>query len=258
MRPVIRTVIFDIDGTMYDYDACDPIATGAVQEYCREKLGIGRDRFYQSLSVAGRVVQQRIGYRCASVHNRLLRYQCMMELWETPLFPHVQTMHRIYWNTMLDRMKPFPGLAEWMASLKEKGIRIGVGTNMTAELQYRKLERLGVSAYVDWIVSSEEAGVEKPDAKFFAQCREKSGMDPEECLFIGDSLKGDVVPALACGMRAVLFAPEAPEAAGGQICRAVRETDGGREKDWHKAVDAEGRTYGVVSSFEDLCRAGIS
>lgn len=231
---MIRTVIFDIDGTMYDYDTCDPLATGAVQRYCQEQLGIGEEKFYQSLSTAGRLVRQRIGYRCASYHNRLLRYQCMMELWGTPLFPHVQEMHRIYWDTLYENMRPFDGLAAWMRSLKERGIRIGVGTNMTAEIQYRKLELLGVSEYVDWIVSSEEAGVEKPDAKFFSQCREKSGFKPDECLFVGDSLKGDVAAALACGMRALLFAPGDDEDSGGRLA-------------------ADGKIYYVIASYEG-CR----
>ena len=237
MSRLIRTVIFDIDGTMYDYDACDPVSTKAVQEYCLEWLGISEERCYQSLSVAGRVVRQRIGYRCASVHNRLLRYQCMMELWGAPLFPHVQEMHRIYWDTLMEEMRPFPGLKAWMESLKQLGIQIGVGTNMTAEIQYRKLEQLGVSSYVDWLVSSEEAGVEKPDAKFFSQCREKSGMDPEECLFVGDSLNGDVAAALTCGMKALLFAPETGRTAA----------------DCCEAAMPDGRIYHVIPSFEG-CR----
>ena len=237
MRPVIRTVIFDIDGTMYDYDACDPSATGAVQKYCREKLGVEQEQFCQALAKAGQMVRQRIGYRCASVHNRLLRYQCMMELWGTPLFPHVQEMQRLYWDTMLEQMKPSAGLTAWMEILKKNGIQIAVGTNMTAEIQYKKLEKLGVSPYVDWLVSSEEAGVEKPDAKFFSQCVEKSGRKPEECLFAGDSLKGDVTPALACGMQALLFSP------GSDSCK--------------EAVTAEGRKYYVISSFEECCASGL-
>lgn len=33
---------------------------------------------------------------------------------------------------------------------------------MTAYIQYKKLESLGVTPYIDFMVSSEEAGVEKP------------------------------------------------------------------------------------------------
>lgn len=37
---------------------------------------------------------------------------------------------------------------------------------MTAYVQYRKLEAIGVTSYIDFIVTSEEAGAEKPHYHF--------------------------------------------------------------------------------------------
>ena len=44
---------------------------------------------------------------------------------------------------------------------------------MTAYVQYRKLEAIGVTSYIDFIVTSEEAGAEKPHYHFFDICVEK-------------------------------------------------------------------------------------
>ena len=85
---------------------------------------------------------------------------------------------------------------------------LGIGTNMTLDWQLVKLEKLGLLSYFSFVVSSEEAGVEKPHPGLFALCAEKAGVSPEECLFVGDSLKGDVLGAEKAGMRALWYAPE--------------------------------------------------
>ena len=64
-------------------------------------------------------------------------------------------------------------------------------------------------------MTSEEAGAEKPDRRFFDLCIQKSGCAPEECLFVGDHPQGDAKGALAAGMHAVIYGArgaECPEA----------------------------------------------
>lgn len=202
---MIKTVIFDIDGTMYDYEANHRIAIDAVQDYMARILDIKTEEFRMALKEAEAIAVGRIGDNSAASHNRLIRYQCMLELLGLPPLPHALMMHHTYWDTLLEHMEAFPFLLEFLAVLKAQGVRVGIGSNMTAEIQYEKLSRLGLAPYVDWIVTSEEAGIEKPDMKFFELCLEKCGCQATECLFIGDSLNGDVKPALACGMKAVLF-----------------------------------------------------
>ena len=92
-----------------------------------------------------------------------------------------------------------------MQKLKERGIRIGIGTDMTAHIQYRRLEFLNLSPYIDFIVTSEEAGVEKPDYRIFSLCREKAEVLPEDCVFIGDSLRHDIEGAKQAGMQVIWY-----------------------------------------------------
>lgn len=230
---MIKAVIFDIDGTLYDYDSGHITAMKAVAQYCGENLGVDEATVYRVYEEANRRAIDRIGYSCAAIHNRQIRYQCMLELLNRPLFPHATNLCHTYWGTMLEEMKPFEGLTEWMGCLKKQGIAVGICSNMTAYIQYLKLEKLGVTSCIDWIVTSEEAGVEKPEPKIFRQCLEKSGVRAEECLFIGDSLNGDVMGAAGVGMKALLFAPDAPEAASGD------------------------RSYGVLRSYQECLEPGF-
>ncbi len=62
------------------------------------------------------------------------------------------------------------------------------------------------------MVTSEEAGAEKPDVRLFALCAEKAGCTAEECVFVGDNLKKDVAGAKNAGMHPVWFCPDKEKA----------------------------------------------
>ena len=65
-----------------------------------------------------------------------------------------------------------------------------------------------VSEYIDFIVTSEEAGVEKPHPHLFDICVEKAGVRAEECAFIGDNLKKDVEGAWNSGLKGFWYTKE--------------------------------------------------
>lgn len=203
----IKAVIFDIDGTMYDYALGNRLGLAALEDYGRRVLGVGEESLREAVRQAEKELGERLSGTAAS-HNRLVRIQRALELLNKPPFPHALWMAGCYWNTLLDSARPFPGLLDCLCDLKEKGFLIGAGSNMTALLQYKKLERLGAAPFIHWILTSEEAGTEKPDPCFFKLCAEKSGCRPWECLFIGDSLKHDALGARAAGMESLLFDPE--------------------------------------------------
>lgn len=201
---MIRTVIFDIDNTLYSYDDAHKVAFAALLEYAEKNLHMTAEEFTKlHAETMGRLKGQ-MG-DVAATHNRLIRYQNMLESKGLPLQPHAFKMYRIYWDTLLEEARPSDGIHEVMAYLKEKDIRIGIGTDMTAALQFEKLIRLKLLSYIDFMVSSEEAGAEKPDKVFFDLCLKKAGCASEECLFVGDSLKKDVLGAQNAGMQAVWF-----------------------------------------------------
>lgn len=202
---MIRAAIFDIDNTLYNFGHANLCAMETVREYCRRSFGLEEPRFQEYYQKAWDIAAKRVGSDTAAIHNRLIRFQCMMELLKQPIFPHAKALSCGYWEAVLAHAIPFPGIAELFQNLKENQIRIGIGTDMTAYIQYRKLEVLGLSSYIDMVVTSEEAGVEKPHPKFFGLCVEKAGCLAEECVFIGDSIKKDVNGAIAAGLQGIWY-----------------------------------------------------
>ena len=208
---MIRTVIFDLDNTLYDCIGIDrDVTRKEMAAYVREAFGWTAEEYLRRLDEA---TEELIGIAgcTGSCRNRVIRYQFMMEKAGFPIHPHVMKMYEIYWDGMLRRMKPYPEVKEVLRRLGERGIRIGVGTDLTAEIQYRKMETLGIIQSIDFVVTSEEASLEKPSEIFFEQCRKKMRCETEECLFIGDRIDKDYEGARQAGMQALWLNRESAE-----------------------------------------------
>ena len=199
---MLKAVIFDIDGTLYDYEAAHAHAFAALTDYACDAFALTPKRFEALHHEADLLLRQRAGTNCAAIHNRLLRYQLILELIGRPV-GCAPTLEKLYWDTLILWMKPNPGLHEAFDFIKSRGLLLGICTNMTADWQYVKLEKLGVLHQVDFMVTSEEASAEKPDRRLFDLCAEKAKCPPCECAFVGDSMKGDALGAKAAGMRPI-------------------------------------------------------
>jgi putative hydrolase of the HAD superfamily len=197
---MIKSVIFDLDDTLYDFTSIHAVALRRLTAYAETRLELSPERFEALSQEAFRRQKDRLG-QCAAIHNRLIRFQLLLEAAGKPV-AYAPEMTELYWNTLLERIRPRKGTIDTLASLRFMGLTVGIGSNMTADWQYAKLKRLGLMTYVDFIVTSEEAGVEKPDVALFRLCAEKAGCAPGECAFVGDHLEGDALGARDAGMAA--------------------------------------------------------
>ena len=102
----------------------------------------------------------------------------------------------------------YPGMKELIGTLKQRGRQLALLTDMTAQIQFRKLKQLKLEGVFDHIVTSEEAGEEKPSGRMFELLLEKAGCAREEMLMIGDDEKKDIRGAEAFGISAALFRNE--------------------------------------------------
>ena len=91
-----------------------------------------------------------------------------------------------------------------LTKLKEMGFATGVLSNLNEDLTPLVTE-LGVSPYLDVLVTSKEVGAEKPDPRMFEAALEKVNVLPQEAVHVGDQYHSDVRGAEAVGMKAVLL-----------------------------------------------------
>lgn len=209
---MIKAVIFDLDDTLYGYKALDREAGDRVRKFACEKLGIA-ERVYEEAYAYGRGETKRLLGDVAASHNRMLYCQKTLEYLGVNPIPLSLRMYEIYWGTFLEKMQLFDGVREFMDCMHAHGITMMICTDLTAHIQHRKIEALGIAEDIKYLVTSEEAGREKPAPEMFALCLKKLGMVAEEVCYIGDSFTKDIEGAMAAGMRAAQFYPEKPSAA---------------------------------------------
>ncbi len=98
----------------------------------------------------------------------------------------------------------FDDVLSTLKTLKERQLILGLLTNATKDLiaVHRKL---GLDAYLDFAVTSEEAGGDKPHPAIFLMALERAGVNASEAIHVGDQYKIDVVGAMGVGINAILL-----------------------------------------------------
>ncbi len=98
--------------------------------------------------------------------------------------------------------------ARTLAALGEQ-YKLGIVSNFYGNLA-AVCRDVGIERYLAVAVDSERVGVEKPEPAIFQAALNVIEAQPEECIFVGDSLRRDRTGARNMGMRFVWVAP--PEA----------------------------------------------
>jgi putative hydrolase of the HAD superfamily len=121
----------------------------------------------------------------------------------------------------------FEDAAPALSELRDRGLRLVAASNWDSSLP-QVLERAGLAALLDGVVSSAMVGATKPAAELFHQAMELAGVSADRALHVGDSLENDVAGARGAGMRAVLIERDGtgPGAAGIESIRALTELPG--------------------------------
>ena len=104
-----------------------------------------------------------------------------------------------------------PGL---LGALREAGLRVGVLSNTMWPRRHHEevFERDGLLELIDAALYTSEMPVAKPHADAFHAIAEALGVDPVECVFVGDRLWDDIAGAQQVGMRTILIPHSTPPA----------------------------------------------
>lgn len=196
-----KSIIFDLDDTLYDYQSTHKYALKKTLEICSENTGLSIEKIKEAYNSARASVHMNLLHTAAS-HNRVLYFQKMLELLACD-FILSRALYDVYWDSFIEKMELHHGVEELLTMLNSNSVKIGILTDLTTHIQLRKLEKLGISKFVDGFVSSEEVGCEKPSASMYLTILNKLDSKPSEALMVGDSYSKDIDGALAIGMDAI-------------------------------------------------------
>jgi putative hydrolase of the HAD superfamily len=101
-----------------------------------------------------------------------------------------------------ESLVPRPDALETLAELRRRGHRLGLIT-VCAEEVARVWEETALAGAFDETVFSCEVGISKPDPRIYEIACEGLGVEPDECLFVGDGANDELPGAERVGMTAV-------------------------------------------------------
>ncbi len=104
------------------------------------------------------------------------------------------------WSVYEVAPKILPGAREFLTMLRKLGVTTILFTKGDPEVQMRKVSLNGFSRYFDHIEIVRDKTVET-----FREVMIKHNIhrEPHRAVMLGDSIKGDINPAIACGMHAI-------------------------------------------------------
>ena len=107
-------------------------------------------------------------------------------------------MEQTYWRTFLQSCILFPNVRELLNKLNNLNIQTAIITDLNSQIQFRKIIFFGLEQYFDYVVTSEEAGFDKPSKAPFELALKKLNLLPNECWMIGDNLNADILGGKRC------------------------------------------------------------
>ena len=202
----MRTVIFDLDGTLADTSG-DLIAAANV---CFRQMGLGdvlQARRDAAIALRGGRMMLRHGLAgCGRPDEDLVEryYPVFLEAYGAAIDMH----------TVL-----YPGAMAAVEALKTRGYGVGICTNKPEALAEQLLRALGVREAFASMVGADTLAVRKPDPEPLREAARRAGGDPARCLLVGDS-DTDRQTARAAGVPCALvtFGP-----AGGDMAALAPE-----------------------------------
>ena len=181
-------IVFDLDNTLYGYDACHRPALGLALATAAERFGIPLAEAEALHDAARRDVKARLG-EAASAHSRLLYFLTMIEMSGRGTHPRAALeLEHLYWAEYLARMELDEAVPALFTYIKARKIPIALVTDLTTAIQFRKLTVLGLHEAFDAIVTSEECQGEKRSGATFLRLLEKMDLAPGPGIWmVGDT-----------------------------------------------------------------------
>lgn len=202
----IRLILFDLDNTLLH-----------LHEYWEESI---KEAFRQ-MEISSDLELDEL-YSFFKIQDELyckLYDEGVISLWEFRRDRFIKTMehfkrnvtnedavqfHELFTSLTNYYIKPTGKLDRTLALLAEKYL-IGVVTNGTPDFQRNKIRQMGLSRYFkdEHLFISEEVGYSKPAKEIYQMAMDAFKVAAHEVVFVGDSIKNDVIGPMNHGMKAI-------------------------------------------------------
>jgi len=187
-----KAVLLDLDNTLFEYDIPHKKALKSVQDKCVNFFSIKATDFEKAFNFSRLQIKKELG-KTASSHSRLLYFQRALENMGFGFHISIALdLEQTYWRTFFNHAILFENVKEFLDDLRMLNLPVIIVTDLTAQIQFRKLVYFELDKYFDFVVTSEEAGHDKPDQAPFNLALNKLNLKKGDIWMIGDDPYADI------------------------------------------------------------------
>ena len=205
---MIRTLLCDLDDTLFDHSGSTRDALAVVRETTPAFQSWSLDQFdRQHRLVLEALHLEVLAGRWTVEEARVERFRQLLRTAGVEE-SRSEVLERVSWayrHAYEAAWRMIPGALALAAAAKADGWQLAIVTNNVVREQRLKVERGGLTPFVDVLVTSEEFGASKPDPRILHHAIDRVGGSADRAVVFGDSLSTDIAGARAAGVRAVWF-----------------------------------------------------
>jgi ribulose-1,5-bisphosphate 5-phosphatase len=216
----MKTIFFDLDNTLYPADKVYAIGLRHAWRAHQRFQPISWKRFLSLYDRARKEIKRGTA-GTPSCHNRVLYFKRMTEL----EFGGIRPRRTLAMTRAYDRCWSEIDFRALQPLLKRLSTRcsLGIITNQIGLTQLHKLEQIDPEGRIfPVVVTSEEAGLEKPHPRIFREACRRARCRPSEAYMVGDEWRDDVVGARRVGMIPIYLNPGGRRSPGARRVRSIR------------------------------------
>lgn len=98
----------------------------------------------------------------------------------------------------------FDDVLSTLETLKEQRFTLGLLTNLAQDMS-PLCHKLGLESYLDFVVTSQQVGADKPEPPIFLAALDRAKVEASQAVHVGDQYKLDVVGARRVGINPILI-----------------------------------------------------
>lgn len=185
-----KALFFDIDDTIFDFEKCSLAAFKESFKICNLHYSRSIHELYREISKDLWRKQKSGEISVQDVLNS--RFKILFEKLNID-FPYY-SFQKVFEKNLGQEYITEPNASQVIGTLSKK-YKIYAASNGILEMQINRLKHANLLDYFTDLFVSDDIGYDKPSNNFFKECLKRSKLEPEEILFIGDSLQADIVGA---------------------------------------------------------------
>jgi HAD superfamily hydrolase (TIGR01509 family) len=204
MKTKIEAILFDVDDTLFDRNLAQVKILQIIMDSLPGIFGaLDFKQVAEVFSESDRLTIAEFDSGMPSEGLRDRRSRLFLRLLDLPE-SFADKITEIYVRQLPAVDVPVVGAVRLVEELSGK-YQLGAVSNGMPDVQYRKLESMGLRHLFSCIVLSEEVGIRKPDPRIFLRAAQILNLLPAQCLYIGDTYESDIIGAKNAGMHSCWF-----------------------------------------------------